>query len=260
MFFKKNCTVKKNSERQDYRIYRLSEKEILRYGGIGLLIGSLFFYFFYDTWMAVPMGIPCSIFYCRRVQKRLCRERQGRLERQFRDWLSGAAGHLQTGYSVENAFLKAGRELKLLYGGDAEIRGEVSNMEHLLQNNVSLENILSDLAVRSGAEAICGFADVFVTGRRSGGSLRDMITNSCDIIVMKIDMEREIRLLLHGRILEQKIMCLMPFGIICYIKISSPGYFAPLYHNPAGVCLMTICLLVYLISVGMSLRIIQIEV
>ncbi len=206
------------------------------------------------------MGIPCSVFYCRQIRRRLCRERQRRLELGFRDWLNGAAGHLQTGYSVENAFLKAGRELKFLYGEDTDIRGEVRNMEHLLQNNVSLEKILSDFAQRSGTETIDGFADVFVTGRRSGGSLRDMITNSCRMIVMKIDMEREIRLLLHGRILEQKIMCLMPFGIICYIKISSPGYFAPLYHNPAGICLMTVCLLLYLISVGMSLRIVQIEV
>lgn len=182
------------------------------------------------------------------------------MEQQFKDWISNVSSHLQAGYSVENAFLKAGKELKLLYGEETDIRKEVRSMEHLLANNITLEKILWDFGQRSQIDDIRNFADVFTAGKRSGGDLREMIEGCCDIIIMKIDVEREIRTLLHGKIMEQKIMCLIPFAIIFYIKLSSPGYFSPLYHNPAGICIMTVCLVFYLFSVGLSLRIIQIEV
>ncbi len=223
-------------------------------------MGSLFFYFFYQSFLALPAGALCAFFFCRYERKRLCRARRQELERQFKDWLEMAASHLQAGYSVENAFIRAGRELNLLYDENADIRKEARSMEHLLTNNVPLERILSDLGERSGAEDICNFADVFAAGKRSGGDLREMIGNCCEMILMKQEVEREIRTLLHGKILEQRIMCLMPFGIVCYISVSSPGYFADLYHNPAGICIMSVCLLGYLFAVGLSLRIVRIEV
>lgn len=190
----------------------------------------------------------------------MCVQRQRKLELQFRDWIDGASGHLQAGSSVENAFLKAGKELTLLYESTADIHREVQSMEHLLANNIPLEKIFYDLGERSQTENIQNFADVFATGKRSGGNLREMIANTCEITGMKTDVEREIRTMIHGKMMEQKVMCVIPFGIILYISLSSPGYFSPLYHNPAGICMMTVCMLFYLFSVWISLRIIRIEV
>ncbi len=205
-------------------------------------------------------GIVCMFLFCRWKRKELCKLRKQKLEQQFRDWIEGVSHHLETGCSVENAFVRAGKELELLYGGESDILREARSMEHLLANNVPLEKVLSDFAERSQVSDICHFADVFAIGKRSGGNLKELIGDSCEIIAMRTDTEREIRTLLHGKIMEQKVMCLIPFGIIFYISISSPGYFAPLYHNPAGICVMTLCLTVYLFSVWLSLWIIHIEV
>ena len=40
-------------------------------------------------------------------------------------------------------------------------------------------------------------------------------------------------------------MSLMPAGIILYMRITSPGFLDVLYHNTAGIVLMTLCLIVY---------------
>lgn len=247
-------------QQQDYRIYRLSRRERLRYGAAGFIAGSLGLYFFYQTAIVWIPGVACGIAYCKWKKKKLCEIRREELEQQFKDWLEGVSSNLQAGYSVENAFLRAGEELKLLYGEEADIRKEARNMKYLLTNNISLEKILEDFGERSGGEDIRNFADVFAAGKRSGGDLREMIGGCCEIIAMKRDTEREIRTLVHGKMTEQKIMCCVPFGIIGYISISSPGYFSPLYHNTGGICIMTLCLLFYLFAAGLSLHIVHIEV
>lgn len=247
-------------QQQDYRFYRLSRKESLLYGITGFIVGSLGLYFFYQTVIVWIPGIACGIFYCKWKEKRLCENRKEQLEQQFKDWMETTSSNLQAGYSVENAFLRAGEELKLLYGKETDIQKEICNLKHLLINNVPLEKILWDFGERSGGKDIQNFADVFAAGKRSGGDLREMIGSCCEIIVMRRDTEREIRTLIHGKMTEQKIMCCVPFGIIGYISISSPGYFAPLYHNTGGICIMTLCLILYLFAVRMSLSIVRIEV
>ena len=221
-------------------MYRLSKKEKIQYGLTGFLAGSRFL---------IGMAIPCAFLYCKWKGKELGEKRRRRLELQFRDWIDSASGHLQAGCSVENAFVKSGRELTYLYDSAADIHREIRSMEHLLANNIPLEKILYDFGERSQAENIQNFADVFATGKRSGGNLREMISDTCEIQTM-----------IHGKVMEQKIMCFIPFGIILYISLSSPGYFSSLYHNPAGICMMTACLLFYLFSLWISLRIIRIEV
>ena len=242
---------------QDYRNYRFSKKEAFEYGTAGFLLGSVFFYFFYQSlWAALPGSIGAVLF-CRWKKSVLIEERKTSLERQFREWIEMISGNLQAGYSVENAFLKAGREMLRLYQGASLICGEILRMEKLLENNITLEKILYDLGERSGSEDMYQFADIFCAGKRNGSNLREIIENSSRIIIMKADVEREIQTMLHGRRMEQKIMCMVPFGIMVYVGISSPGYFKPLYHNLAGAVIMTGCMILYLSAVWLSVHIIK---
>ncbi len=76
----------------------------------------------------------------------------------------------------------------------------------------------------------------------------------------RIDVEREISILVSSKRLEQLIMDVVPFGIIAYIGISSRGFFDVLYHNPTGIAVMTLCLAVYVAAFRLSERIIAIRV
>ena len=224
------------------------------------MVGSFIFYFFYESSLVWIPGILCGIFFCRWQTKQFCKKRKYLLEQQFRDWIESVSSALQAGHSVENAFLKAGKEMELLYGEETDIRKETHRLEQLLKNNVTLEKILWDFGQRSDCENIRNFANVFLVGKRSGGNLREMIEGCCEMIAAKIEVEEEIRTLLHGKVMEQKIMCVVPFAIMLYIRISSPGFFDPLYHNLVGICIMTACLCLYFFGVWLSLRIVTIEV
>lgn len=74
-----------------------------------------------------------------------------------------------------------------------------------------------------------------------------------------MEIDTEIDLMLSSRKYEQKIMNAVPFFIIFYLSLTTKGFFAVLYHNPAGILFMTVCLLAYLAAVLLSDRIMAIE-
>ena len=82
---------------------------------------------------------------------------------------------------------------------------------------------------------------------------------TADIIICKIEAEKEIGVLLSERRLEQKIMNFMPFLIMLYITITSPGYFSGLYRSFGGVLLMSAALAVYVLAYMLSVRMISAE-
>jgi len=55
-------------------------------------------------------------------------------------------------------------------------------------------------------------------------------------------------------------MSLMPAGIILYLKLTSPGFLSVLYGNLFGMCAMTLCLGIYVLSYWLGRRIVDIEV
>lgn len=227
---------------------------------MGLLISALLLYFFYDSMYVFFPALFCSYFYCMFQKRELAKKRQRKLELEFKEWILIVSSKLQAGYGIENAFTKAGKELGNMFDDESDLRRETENLERLIENNVTIERALQDLARRSGVENIADFAEVFIAAKRSGGNLNEMILSTSEIIMMKIDTQREIETILHGRKMEQRIMCFIPFGMILYIRITSPGYFDPLYHNILGIIVMSICLGLYLISVGMSFRLVAIDV
>ena len=226
---------------------------------MGTLGASLILFFFYDSLYVLIPGVICGYLFCRYRKSVLKKKRCDRLETEFKEWILLVSSKLKAGYAVENAFIQGGHELANLYGKESDIRREAENLERLVGNNVTIERILSDLGKRSGTENIRDFSDVFAAAKRSGGNLCEIIMATAEIILMKIDTEREIQTMLHGRKSEQRIMCLIPLGMIFYIRVTSPGYFDPLYHNPLGIIVMTICLGLYGISVWMSFRLVTIE-
>lgn len=75
-----------------------------------------------------------------------------------------------------------------------------------------------------------------------------------------METEREIQTVISARQMEQKIMNIVPFGILLYISAASKGFFDVLYKNVAGIIIMSICMAAYIGAVWLSNRIVDIEV
>lgn len=230
----------------DYTKYRLSPVEWFRVGGEWLAISGVFAYFFYrSVWAFLLLGILLP-FYAKYRKKAFLEKRRWKMTLEFKDALMMVSGNLQAGNSVENAFRRSCGELRELYGTKSEIAGEFGVIARGIDNNLTLEHLLLDLAKRTEIEEIEDFGEIFAVAKRTGGNLREIIGDTADTIREKIEIRRELRLVIASKEFEHKIMCLVPFFILAYIGMTNRGYFDVLYHNISGVLIMTVCLMVYL--------------
>ena len=129
-----------------------------------------------------------------------------------------------------------------------------------LKNNRTLEELVDDFARRSGVAEIKEFSAMFQIAKRSGGNLGDILKKCIGMIAEKMEVKQEIITIISAKKMENNIMCIIPLGIIVYVDITSPGFLNVLYHNPMGVCIMSICLGVYMFAFFLGQRIVKIEV
>ena len=174
------------------------------------------------------------------------RKQQEELSIQFRECILAVSTSLQAGYSVENAFVECRQDMAFLYGEKGLIVEEMDIVRRGLNINISLEELLQDMAMRSGCEEIAQFAQIFSIVKRNGGNMAAVIQSTADQIGRRIELKREIKMFLGGKKMEMGIMRIMPFGILLYVDMGTPGYFDSLYHNFTGTAIMTVCLLIYL--------------
>ena len=244
----------------DYGDYVLNGRELLFYSVEGMMLIGIFAYFFYRSIWAYLLLLPALLLFLKGKKKELAGKRRQSLQMQFKDAVLSVSANQKAGYSVENAFKEAYRDMKMLYGEESPICRELYSIGKGLENNIVLEKLLYDFGCRSRLQDIMQFADVFLIAKRNGGSMTEILSVTADTIEQKTAVDKEIEVLLSSRKMEQKIMNAVPFFIIFYISLTSKGFFDVLYHNPAGILIMTICLAVYLAAFIISRKIVEIEV
>lgn len=244
----------------DYEEYVLRGRERCLYFAEGMLLVGIFAYFFYRSLWAYLLLMPFLFLFLKRKKKELAERRRRELNTQFKDAVLSVSANQKAGYSVENSFKEAYRDMAMLYGEESPICRELYMIGRGLDNNVVLEKLLYDFGYRSHVQDIMQFAEVFLIAKRSGGNMTQILSETADTIEQKSAVDKEIEVLLSSRKMEQKIMNVIPFFIIFYINLTSKGFFDVLYHNPAGILIMTVCLAVYLAAFMISAKIVAIEV
>ena len=96
--------------------------------------------------------------------------------------------------------------------------------------------------------------------RRSGGNMIGIIRNTAGQIRDKLEVRAEIETMLAARKYEFKVMAVIPFVMIAYMKFSFPEFMTILYGNPTGIGVMTACLAIYFGAYLLGEKIVNIEV
>ncbi len=220
----------------------------------GILL--LAYLFYRSAWAILPL-LPVGLWLLRKELKRCGQRYQERLAMQFKECILSVATALKAGYSVENALMESMWDMKQMYGINSMIYEELEILRRGLIINISPEEMLRDLGRRSSNEDISQFAEIFRIARSNGGNMPEIIRSTAGQIGNKIDVRMELHAALSGRLMEQRLMRFMPLAILLYIEISTPGYFDTLYHNSAGVGIMTVCLVLYMAAYALGDRIME---
>lgn len=252
---KKICLFAKKKLRYD-----LSRKELARGIIEGILcIGGTAILFFNNIFMTFLM-LPYLHIFLKKKEKIKAEKYQKEISRQFNDGMMSLNAALRVGYSVENAFREAGRELENLYTSEAVIVKEFKEIVHKIELNRNVEDALEVMAEHIGLEEGIYFAEVFRYAKRSGGNLVDIIGKTCENISGKLEVKEEINVLISGKKMEQRVMNIMPFGIIAYLRIGAYEFISPMYGDLFGFCVMTVCLGMYVAAKMLSEKIVEITV
>ena len=229
-----------------YERYFFLGKEKLLYLGGSVGITLFFSWLFYRSIFGMLVLWPVGIYWFMLLQLKKGNKRKQKLEAEFKDCILSVAANLRAGYSIENAFIESAADINSLYGEGGLMGKELYRIKKGLYNNIPLEKLLQELGNRSKCNDIREFGEVFAIARLNGGRLPEIIQSTTELIGEKIALKQEIEVAISGRLLEMKIMAVIPFLLVGYIEIGNRGFFDVLYHNMRGRIIMTGCLLVYL--------------
>ena len=250
----------KGQRHRDYQQYQFRFMDWMEYIFWLLLKGGFICYLFYDSPKAAILLIPMGILDYRRLKKKKLEKQKQELTLQFKSMIEAIATSLNAGYSLEHSFEAAKKDLSLAYNGQAFIFEELSIILSGLKMNIPLERLLKDFGERSGIDDIRNFANVVMVAKKSGGNLIRIIQKTVNSIGDKISVEQEIETMISAKKLEEKIMLVMPYGIILYLRISSGDFLQVLYHNLLGIMLMTTFLILIYIAQIWADKIMEIQV
>ena len=215
--------------------------------------------FYSDLRMSIFL-IPIGVIWYRNLLRELEQKKIRQFEQQFQNALQSLQAQLNVGYSMENGLKEVQRELKLLYSENTAIVREFTYMTRQLNLNITAEQVWTEFAERVGLPQVDGFVTVFVQAKRSGGDSISIIRNAVNHMRERAEIQRELETMVAAKKLEFRIMTLIPFGIIAYMRVSFPEFMNVLYGNLFGMCFMSSCLAVYLAAWKLGQNIVEIEV
>lgn len=247
--------VEQNKQNRIIDCSRREKAAVLLKGGLLLSVIAILFY---DSLLAALFLTPLLCFFYKRERGKCMGKKEEALALHFKEMLLSVLSALRAGYSVENAFVEAQQDLQYRFGEKDLMVRQLLSINRQVRNNVPVEALLERFAMESRLRDIRDFAHVFRIAKRSGGDMGRIMERTINIITRRMEVKEEIRMLVAAKRYEQQIMNVVPIGIILYIRLSNPGYFNSLYHNMAGIMIMSVALVIYAASYLLSERILEI--
>ncbi|MBQ3921645.1 MAG: type II secretion system F family protein [Firmicutes bacterium] len=244
----------------DYRIYKLSSREIRDFVIIAGL--ALFFtgYLFYRSFAASAVICLCGLAFLKPYTEFKRKRRLEALSEGFRDALYAVSGAVAAGRQLPQALAAAADMSASAFGEDSDIAKELRYITRIYEEtHAEPDALLSDLGTRSGLEEISQFASACSICRRAGGDLESVALKSAALILDKLEFDREVRSMVGKKKLDIAILVSMPVIILAFLNYSSPDYLDPLYTTAGGRVLMTLSLALIAAALLWGLKIISIK-
>ncbi len=140
----------------------------------------------------------------RRKKQKIIVERKEKTYHGIYGYVENISSNLLAGYSLENSWIEAEKEIALLYGERSNMYLELKEMNRQISINQPIEKTLEEFALRTGVDDIQNFSDIFSFAKRSGGKFVEIIENTTYRMWDKFETKREIQVAVSAKKLEQK--------------------------------------------------------
>lgn len=233
----------------DYNEYSMNILEWLLYV---IVAGACLFgvgYVFYQNMILSGILALIGLLYPKIRKKQIIANRKHKLNLQFKDMLYSLSSAVSAGNSVERAISITLEDMKQQYNDpNVFIIKELELMVNRIAMNRTIEEVLNDFAVRSHLEDVETFANIFEISKRTDGNIIEIIRNTTQIIADKIETQTEIETIIAGKKMEQKVLMIMPIGLVFFMTKSGGEFMNPIFNTFVGRIVATISLAVIILG------------
>ena len=241
--------------KQEISLWKNEKKDLIT----GILYIGMITWLFYNRIVCMIFLSPFLFLWMRRQRTRREYKKKEILRKEFREMMLSIGNSLSAGYSIENSLKTAKNDL-LMYQENSMLAKELHLLINHLKINEPVDKLFLDMAERVDLEELYQFAQIVSIAKRSGGNLIEITTNTIEHLSQTIQIKEEIETMTAAKQMEKRIMSVMPYFILLYVRAANPGYFDVLYNSFAGIVIATICLSVLWIADFWAERVTEIEV
>lgn len=246
---------------QDYNEYKLKNKErialIVISAGFLLIAGFLYI----NSFITVVISPIAYGFLSQRYINYIVVKRKTKLRNEFKELLYSFSASFSIGSSMQSAMKDGCKKLREIFNDDSIMLGELEAMITKMETTACDPVLLwEDLASRSMIEDLQLFSEVYRGCTSSGGDMIVAIETAAKTIGEKIEMENNIKLLAKQKLVEGRIIAIIPVIIILLLRLCSPGYIKPMYEVVGGRLIMLAALSISITAIAITERITRIEV
>ncbi len=228
------------------------------FGGVLLTAGVA--WLFYDSGWGMISGFVIIPWFLGLFKDTWEKKRKSQVICEFKEMMQMLSAYMQTGSSLENAFLETEQEIKNLFSEKSYLYQCLHKMDHRVQVSVPVEQAFMEFAREVSIEEAYEFADILIYAKKLGGNYIYHVQQTAYRMEEKMGISQEIETMLAEKRLELKVMIIMPIIIFSYMKFTSGEFIGVLYHSTGGIILMSVCLSFYLAMISLGRKIVDIKI
>ena len=258
---KKERPVPREDGLTDYDVYIMGKQErILTIIFAAIVLFAVGYVFYHNIILSMLFALLSFKSPDIRTEQ-IIRKRKNQLTLQFKDMLYSLSSALSVGKSVETGLKDSLTDLRVIYPDPQTDRLE--ELEYIIRGismNNTVESMLQKFAERAHLEDVDNFVDIFVTCKRTGGDLIQVMRSTSNTIGEKIEVKQEIDTMIAGKKFEFNVLMVMPVVMIVFLTLTSGDYMAPVFNQIAGNLAMTVAIILFIIAYIVGSKIMKIQV
>lgn len=245
----------------DYNVYIMTKSEKLFTIAVAAIVLFGVGYVFYRS---VILSLILALFSVKAPKMRtrqIIEKRKNQLALQFKDMLYSLSSALSVGKSVETGIRDSLQDLQVIYPDpQTDILVELGLILRGLGMNNTIEEMFGQFAERAHLEDIDNFVDIFVTCKRTGGDLIEVMRSTSNTIGDKIEVKQEIETMISGKKYEFNVLMVLPVIMVLFLTVTSGDYMAPVFQTIVGRITMTVAIAIFALAYVVGSKIMKIHI
>ncbi len=216
-------------------------------------------FLFFNSYLIALLTAGLGSLYIKGIKSYTRQSYFKQIEKDFVTFIYSLASYIGVGRSFEHSFQQSILEMEK-DKGNYPLLEDLKKVQLSFEVNLSIGEAMKQLSSRYPVETILHFTYICERMIVTGGSLEEVIDMTIQMIRQKVEVEKELELIVTQKRFELLIMLSFVPLMILYLRSVSGSFYEMMYQTISGRMMMTIALFLYLASGYFGKRIIDIEI